>query len=167
MLFDRARAHGKRLDIPSGTAVRFEPGDSKTVTLVSITGHQIISGGNSLASGALDHTVTNDTVDKLILKKFRHKSEPNAVDIQEDTTIGREDYAAMFGPTVGDKVRLGDTALWIEVERDMVCDQGSIGLYVYESGNLDCLWRRSEVRWRQVVVDPHRDQLLIRFICIR
>lgn len=33
-------------------------------------------------------------------------------------TISRRDYAAMFGPTVGDRVRLADTDLWIEVERD-------------------------------------------------
>jgi len=33
--FDRAAAAGRRLDIPAGTAVRFEPGDTKTVTLVS------------------------------------------------------------------------------------------------------------------------------------
>ena len=32
--------------------------------------------------------------------------------------IGRRAYAEMYGPTVGDRVRLGDTALWIEVEQD-------------------------------------------------
>ena len=34
-------------------------------------------------------------------------------------TIPRRDYAAMYGPTVGDRVRLADTDLWIEVERDL------------------------------------------------
>ena len=34
-------------------------------------------------------------------------------------TIPRRDYAAMYGPTVGDRVRLADTELWIEVERDL------------------------------------------------
>lgn len=34
------------------------------------------------------------------------------------TTIDRTAYAQMFGPTTGDRVRLGDTALWIEVEKD-------------------------------------------------
>ena len=34
-------------------------------------------------------------------------------------TIPRRDYAAMYGPTTGDRVRLGDTELWIEVERDL------------------------------------------------
>jgi urease len=54
--FDRVRAHGFRLDIPAGTSVRFEPGDSKTVTLVQIGGRQIIRGGNNLASGHIFST---------------------------------------------------------------------------------------------------------------
>ncbi len=49
--FDRARAYGKRLDIPAGTAVRFEPGETKTVALVGIAGNQVIRGGNNLADG--------------------------------------------------------------------------------------------------------------------
>src|SRR5207247_3778127 len=49
--FDRAAAYGKRLDIPAGTAVRFEPGETKTVKLVEIAGKKIIRGGNNLASG--------------------------------------------------------------------------------------------------------------------
>jgi urease subunit gamma/beta len=51
--FDRALAYGRRLDIPAGTAVRFEPGDTKTVTLVPIAGHQVIYGGNNLADGPM------------------------------------------------------------------------------------------------------------------
>ena len=38
------------------------------------------------------------------------------------TTISRADYAAMFGPTTGDKVRLADTELFIEVERDLTAE---------------------------------------------
>jgi urease subunit gamma/beta len=49
--FDRARAYGKRLDIPAGTAVRFEPGETRTVQLVDIAGHRVIRGGNNLADG--------------------------------------------------------------------------------------------------------------------
>jgi urease subunit gamma/beta len=49
--FDRATAYGKRLDIPAGTAVRFEPGETKTVKLVEIAGKKVIRGGNNLASG--------------------------------------------------------------------------------------------------------------------
>lgn len=51
LAFDRAAAYGRRLDIPAGTAVRFEPGETKTVDLVSIAGAQVIRGGNSLADG--------------------------------------------------------------------------------------------------------------------
>ena len=51
LVFDRQRAYGFRLDIPAGTAVRFEPGETKTVTLVSIAGEKVIRGGNAWASG--------------------------------------------------------------------------------------------------------------------
>jgi len=49
--FDRAKAYGMRLDIPAGTAVRFEPGETKTVNLVAIAGEAVIRGGNNLAGG--------------------------------------------------------------------------------------------------------------------
>jgi urease subunit gamma/beta len=49
--FDRSAAYGMRLDIPAGTAVRFEPGETKTVTLVAIAGARVIRGGNGWASG--------------------------------------------------------------------------------------------------------------------
>jgi urease subunit gamma/beta len=49
--FDRGAAYGKRLDIPAGTAVRFEPGETRPVTLVEIAGNRIIRGGNALADG--------------------------------------------------------------------------------------------------------------------
>jgi urease subunit beta len=42
--FDRAKARGFRLDIPAGTAVRFEPGQSRTVTLVALAGERIVHG---------------------------------------------------------------------------------------------------------------------------
>ena len=51
--FDRAAAYGRRLDIPAGTAVRFEPGDSKPIRLTPIAGHRVIHGGNALASGPM------------------------------------------------------------------------------------------------------------------
>jgi urease beta subunit len=52
--FDRAAAFGMRLDIPAGTAVRFEPGDSKEVRLVAIGGTRRVSGLNGLTNGSLD-----------------------------------------------------------------------------------------------------------------
>ena len=50
LAFDRNAALGKRLDIPAGTAVRFEPGETRTVTLVAIAGRRIIRGGNGNAA---------------------------------------------------------------------------------------------------------------------
>ena len=51
LAFDRPTAYGRRLDIPAGTAVRFEPGETKTVTLVPIAGARIVRGGNAWESG--------------------------------------------------------------------------------------------------------------------
>ena len=51
LVFDRRAAYGHRLDIPAGTAVRFEPGESRTVRLVPIAGGRIVRGGNAWASG--------------------------------------------------------------------------------------------------------------------
>ncbi len=52
--FDREAAFGMRLDIAAGTAVRFEPGESRTVTLVAFGGDGMVSGFNRLAEGPLD-----------------------------------------------------------------------------------------------------------------
>ena len=49
--FDRAQAFGMRLNIPAGTAVRFEPGDEKRVTLVVLGGHRQVFGLNALTAG--------------------------------------------------------------------------------------------------------------------
>ncbi|KAF8071661.1 urease [Lyophyllum atratum] len=116
--FDRGQAYGKRLDIPAGTAVRFEPGDVKTVTLCAIAGAKIITGGNLLASGVVDVRRTDEVVNTILQKGFGHIPEPGALEISVDTEMSRDAYISMFGPTVGDRVRLGDTSLWIEVEHD-------------------------------------------------
>ncbi|MBD1852333.1 urease subunit beta [Leptolyngbya sp. FACHB-711] len=52
--FDREQAKGMRLDIPAGTAVRFEPGDEREVTLVPFVGSRQVYGFNGLVNGALD-----------------------------------------------------------------------------------------------------------------
>jgi len=49
--FDRDKARGFRLNIPAGTAVRFEPGDEKDVTLVPYGGKQFVYGFNNLVDG--------------------------------------------------------------------------------------------------------------------
>ncbi|KAG6853481.1 Urease [Blastosporella zonata] len=116
--FDRGLAYGKRLDIAAGTAVRFEPGDVKTVTLCSIAGAKIITGGNNLASGVVEFRRIDGIVNTLLQRGFGHVPEPGALEVSIDTEITRETYISMFGPTVGDRIRLGDTNLWIEVEHD-------------------------------------------------
>ena len=52
--FDREKAFGFRLQIPAGTAVRFEPGEDKRVTLVAIGGNRVAYGINGLTNGRLD-----------------------------------------------------------------------------------------------------------------
>lgn len=52
--FDREKAYGFRLQVPAGTAVRFEPGEEKRVTLVSVGGNRVAYGINGLTQGRLD-----------------------------------------------------------------------------------------------------------------
>lgn len=52
--FDREAARGFRLDIPAGTAVRFEPGQSRDVTLVAYGGARVVHGFNGAVQGALE-----------------------------------------------------------------------------------------------------------------
>ncbi len=53
LTFDRAAAHGKRLDIPAGTAVRFEPGQMRNVTLIPFAGKREVYGFRQKVMGAL------------------------------------------------------------------------------------------------------------------
>jgi len=52
--FDREAAFGMRLNIPAGTAVRFEPGDEQTVELVAIGGKRVAHGMNGMVNGSVD-----------------------------------------------------------------------------------------------------------------
>jgi urease subunit beta len=54
LIFDRKLARGFRLNIPSGTAVRFEPGQKKTIQLVELGGDRKVYGFNGLVMGKLD-----------------------------------------------------------------------------------------------------------------
>ncbi len=99
LVFDRRAAYGMRLDIPAGTAVRFEPGETKTVTLVAIAGARVIRGGNAWASGPV-------------------VGWPRPAGRAMSHHIDRRHYADIYGPTTGDRVRLGDTDLVAEVEAD-------------------------------------------------
>lgn len=65
LLFEREKAYGMHLDIPAGTGVRFEPGDTKEVTLTAFAGNRHIIGFNNLVDGGLD---TEDTKIRAIVK---------------------------------------------------------------------------------------------------
>jgi len=73
--FDRAAAFGYRLDIPSGSAVRFEPGESKTVQLVAIAGHRRVLGLNNLTDGELNSTTAKLALQKAIERDFLNAKE--------------------------------------------------------------------------------------------
>ena len=71
--FDRGVAYGKRLDIPAGTAVRFEPGETKTVKLVTIAGNKVIQGGNNLASGPVSESGKKAALQRVKAGNFAHE----------------------------------------------------------------------------------------------
>ncbi|WP_428025906.1 urease subunit gamma [Arcobacter sp.] len=67
--FDRKEAYGKRLDIPAGTSVRFEPGSVKEINLIEFSGKRYMSGFNGLVEGFLDDVSTKENAMKN-LEKF-------------------------------------------------------------------------------------------------
>lgn len=67
--FDREKAFGKHLDIPAGTAVRFEPGEEKKVTVVEYAGDKIMRGFNGLTNGC----VANEEVKRQAIKRATEK----------------------------------------------------------------------------------------------
>jgi urease subunit gamma/beta len=72
MEFDRASAFGMRLDIPAGTAVRFEPGASKEVTLVAFGGRSELTGLNNLTAGhSGDHAVRDAALAQARARGFK------------------------------------------------------------------------------------------------
>ncbi|KAK7842184.1 urease [Quercus suber] len=124
LVFDRWRAYGMRLNIPAGTATRFEPGEAKCVILVSIGGNKVIRGGNGIVDGPVDHANFKVIMEAVNSRGFGNLEETNASEgvTGEDsaftTVISHEAYANMYGPTTGDKIRLGDTNLYAEIEND-------------------------------------------------
>lgn len=122
LVFDRRKSYGMRLNIPAGTATRFEPGDTKTVTLVQIGGKQVIRGGNGIADGPFHDANIEAVMERVLERRFGHLEEMIASEstIEEDcaSVLSREAYANIYGPTTGDKIRLGDTDLFAEIESD-------------------------------------------------
>ena len=91
--FDREATRGFRLNIAAGTAVRFEPGQERQVELVAYAGERVVYG-------------------------FQGENHGTAGRAGLMPRIDRAAYAAMFGPTTGDRVRLADTELFLQVEAD-------------------------------------------------
>ncbi|XP_054805536.1 urease [Prosopis cineraria] len=124
LVFDRRKAYGMHLNIAAGTATRFEPGESKNVTLVSIGGDKVITGGNCIADGPVNDSNLEAAMEAVSIRKFGHMEDENASegitgrDASFTTRISYEKYANMYGPTTGDKIRLGDTDLFAEIEKD-------------------------------------------------
>jgi urease subunit beta len=77
LAFDRAAAYGMRLDIPAGTAVRFEPGDERTVDLVAYGGKRRVTGMNGLTNGA---TSDDDPGEALTRARERGFADTGAAD---------------------------------------------------------------------------------------
>ena len=98
LVFDRAPRYGMRLDIPAGTAVRFEPGETKTV-------RSSRSAARASCAAA--------TPGRAVAQARRTGSGTCHEPPHRPAALRRH-----FGPTTGDRVRLGDTALVAEVERD-------------------------------------------------
>ena len=75
--FDREKAFGFRLQVPAGTAVRFEPGEEKRVVLVAFGGNRIVYGINGLTGGKLDDPqVRSRALAKAVELGFMQKGSP-------------------------------------------------------------------------------------------
>ena len=73
MFFQREPAYGMRLNIPAGTAVRFEPGEEKDVELVAFGGQRKIFGFSNLVNGALDDAgIKEQAISKLNASSFKN-----------------------------------------------------------------------------------------------
>jgi urease len=141
LAFERGISYGMRLNIAAGTSTRFEPGETKHVSLVSIAGNQIIQGGNNLSSGKYDMnhlpTILNNAVNRNFPIHFPSPStsaesittteNPSTIHSQHHSEVitnykgleyRRDLYAHMYGPTTGDVLRLADTDLFIRIEHD-------------------------------------------------
>jgi urease beta subunit len=70
LLFDRMAAYGQHLDIPAGTAVRFEPGETRNVSLVPYGGARWIAGFHGLVDGSLDDPGVRERFQQAIERHF-------------------------------------------------------------------------------------------------
>lgn len=78
MRFVREKAWGMHLDVPAGTGVRFEPGETKEVTLVAFAGGRQIVGFNGLVDGGLDAHQTKVDAMRLLAERGFQNGEPDS-----------------------------------------------------------------------------------------
>lgn len=95
--YDRDLGMGMRLNIPAGDTLQFNPGEEKTVELVTYGGRKEIFGFRNDYNGPAPKIQTHSVSDK---------------------TISRKQYSVKYGPTIGDRLRLADTDLIVEIEKD-------------------------------------------------
>ena len=151
--FDRMLSYGMRLNIPAGTSVRFEPGERKDISLVSIAGNKVVRGGNDICNGPVssDPAVLAAIQARIAAggfsntpaqapsassppaakkaRKAEESSVTSSAGTYEGNPMARALYARMYGPTTGDVIRLGDTELYVRVEADHTVygDEGKFG----------------------------------------
>lgn len=121
LVFDRRASIGMRLNVPSGASVRFEPGETKTVTLVEVGGNKVVLTGNGLTDGPASEDRVEEIMDRVEKGGFGNGSNGDGgVPVAGSAYVmERGAYADTYGPTVGDRIVLGDTALTIRVEKDL------------------------------------------------
>ena len=118
LVFDRAASYAMRLNVPAGSSVRFEPGDAKTVTLVEIAGNKRVLSGNRLVNGYATEARKEEVMGRVVAGGFGHSPSASPPAAGKPLMLTRAEYGAMFGPTTGDMVKLGDTGLLAKVEAD-------------------------------------------------
>lgn len=89
MAFDREAAFGMRLDVPSGTAVRFEPGQSRKVQLTTYVGRQVAYGMNNMTNGTTrSEIIKQQTMQKLRAAGFCFESDQYPARTRPDEQFG-------------------------------------------------------------------------------
>jgi urease beta subunit len=76
LLFERMSGYGRHLDIPAGTAVRFEPGETKVVSLVPYGGARWISGFHGFVGGSLDDPAVKENFEQALSQAGFESGEP-------------------------------------------------------------------------------------------
>ena len=136
--FDRRAAYGMHLAIGAGLAIRFEPGTTRTVTLVPFSGARECIGFAGLVGGPLDDAGRRVRALSALESGGFEDSGPASSTRTGGTApvLDRRDYVDIYGPTVGDRVVLADTCLTVSPTVDYnatpsagVCGFGDEAVY--------------------------------------